>query len=168
MSWFNDYEDFIRTMFSLKDLNLYLVNNVENKEPFEKLRHWLYCSINNKPCDFDLSFIPNKKLVDKLVDFIQEVPSYNPNAYFYIIQARMTEFEDCFDNKPVRNRRWDVSSLVNTDNKEVKVLKAELTKKNEEVEALKAELAKKKEEEDSGWVRGSMMEICGAILRGEI
>ena len=44
----------------------------------------------------------------------------------------------------------------------------ELAKKKEEVESLKAELAKKKEEEESGWVRGSMMEICGAILRGEV
>lgn len=174
MSWFNDYEDFIRTMLELKDMNLHAVDNVVSKEPFEKLRHWLYCSINNKPCDFDLSFIPNKKLVDKLVDSIKEVKEvpicWREREYFRTMKSRIIEFEDCFDNKPVRNIRWDVS-LVDTNSEEVKALKSEnetLKSENEalksEIESLKAELAKKKEEEDSGWV----MEICGAILRGEI
>lgn len=161
MSWFNDYEDFIKTVLELENSDLYKVTDVKNKEPFEKLRHWVYFSIRGKSCDLDL--IPNKKLENKLLDFINEVMEVpldvRTGEYFKAMKSRMIEFEDCFDNKPVRNIRWDVS-LVNTGSEEVKALKSENAALKSEIESLKAELAKKKEK-DLDW-----MEICGAILWG--
>lgn len=187
MSWFDNYKDFKDTIFSLDNGHLYLysVDNVENKEPFEKLRHWLYCKVNgidDKKCDFDLSFIPNKKLADKLVDFIQEVPSYK-DAYFFVLKERIYKFEDCFGNKPVRKyERFKSDSLFENEKDKIEFItnpvgylirldakhKAELAKKDEELEAMKAELAKKDEEEDSGWVEGSLDRICSTILKTAI
>lgn len=160
MSWFNDYEDFIRAVYSLEYSDFSRLSDVNNAEPFEKLKHWLYCSIRNESCDFDLSFIPNKKLADKFVALKQK-EGCKEKGYLSILGSSMTEFEDCFDNKPVRNIRWDVS-LVNTGSEEVKALKSENEALKSEIESLKAELAKKKEK-GLDW-----MEICDAILREDI